>query len=291
MQHQTRQRLQLLPSDQLWRNSIAGWAAGLCSVIIGMPFDICKVRIQTANSGMFLKTLVSIVKTERPSSLWRGCFFPLMTSGVCTSFVFTTFTHLKTAFAEHRADLKSWGSDIYLSGGLAGAAGSILYCPVEHIRIRMQMQGLNKYYSNSFDCLAKLIRTHGVKSLYRGFWVTFTRDFFWMSNYFFTFEKLKEYNPSGNKALIFLSGGLSGIAGWTGCFILDNIKSKLQADSLEKPLYKSARQILREASFRQLRAGYTVGIYRGIFVSATTLGVFQCVSDKLAGVNGSQDRQ
>lgn len=272
-------------NTQIWKNSVAGWVAGICNVAIAMPFDTCKVRIQTSNSTCFLTTLVSIVKMEKASALWKGCLFPFITSGLCTSFVFTSYTKLKTLFCQSEVKLTKYSLEQYISGGLAGAAGAFLFCPIEHIRIKMQMKGSTAQYKNSYDCLRQLASRNGIKGLYRGLSITVLRDFFWMANYFFTFEKLKEYNTSKNKILIFMSGGLAGVAGWTGGFILDNIKSKLQADSLEEPRYRSVRQIFAEFTWKQLRTGYSVGIYRSIIVSATTLGVFQIMCDTLSSTN------
>lgn len=285
MRYQRNPQLSFPINDKLLKSSIAGWIAGVCNVAIAMPFDTCKVRIQTSNSGSFLTTMQRIIKTEKLMSLWKGGTFPFLVNGMCVSYVFTVYSKLKDLCLQKNITITKYGMESYLSGGLAGAAGALIYCPVEHVRIRMQTQQLHNAYRNSFDCLSQLLKRHGFKALYRGCGITLMRDFVWMGNYFFTFEKLRQHNTTKNKLLTFVSGGLAGIAGWTGGFMLDNIKSKIQTDVIDTPRFKSARQVFSEFSLRQLSRGYLVGIYRGVVVSATTLGVFQIVSDKLEDLN------
>lgn len=281
MKYQTNSDVQPNPQRKLLIHSLSGLIAGMSSVALGMPFDTCKIRIQTSNSGSFLSTLVSIIRNEGLSMLWKGAFFPLTTNGLCVSFVFTWYTELKLIFTDRNIQLTRQNLEYYICGGIAGSIGAILYCPLEHIRIRMALKGSAHHYLNSLDCVHKIVKNHGIKGLYRGMGVTTVRDFFWMSNYFFAFDKLKEHNTSRNPFINFMSGGLAGMAGWTGGFILDNIKSKMQADSLAMPVYKSARQIYRRFSLKELCGGYSIGIYRSIIVSAVTLGIYQTLNDKL----------
>ena len=57
---------------------------GVCSVLVGHPFDLVKVRMQTASAkdkkgskGTFA-TLLDIVKTEGIGGLYRGVSAPLV---------------------------------------------------------------------------------------------------------------------------------------------------------------------------------------------------------------------
>ena len=61
--------------------------------------------------------------------------------------------------------------------------------PVEHTRIRMQVQKGPKEswaYGGTFDCYKKIIQTHGMKGIYKGLSVTILRDLgycFWFGPY------------------------------------------------------------------------------------------------------------
>lgn len=65
--------------------------------------------------------------------------------------------------------------DIFLSGVLAGLVGTTISAPVEHGKIRMQMQIYGNEYNGSMDALKKIYKTHGLKGVYNGFTVTLFR--------------------------------------------------------------------------------------------------------------------
>lgn len=59
------------------------------------------------------------------------------------------------------------------------------------------------------------------------------RDFFLYGAYFATYEKLKEKVQNPNKFHQLLFGGIAGINGWIFGYAFDNIKTRIQSDSLE----------------------------------------------------------
>jgi solute carrier family 25 (mitochondrial carnitine/acylcarnitine transporter), member 20/29 len=86
----------------------------------------------------------------------------------------TEFSHSKTLAA----------------GAAAGLAGSLVSCPSEHIRTKMQLQrrvqlaqklggaaaqGLETY-TGSLNCASRILSQHGISGLYRGFTSTVMRD-------------------------------------------------------------------------------------------------------------------
>ena len=63
-------------------------------------------------------------------------------------------------------------SDTYLCGFVAGTANTAISAPVEHIRIRMQVQtnaaGEAATYASTPDCLRQVARQYGIRGVYRG---------------------------------------------------------------------------------------------------------------------------
>ena len=53
--------------------------------------------------------------------------------------MFAVNEHFKHVFKQQHKDKKLRFADYYLAGGLGGVANSIISCPMEHIRIRMQV--------------------------------------------------------------------------------------------------------------------------------------------------------
>ena len=66
-----------------------------------------------------------------------------------------------------------------MCGATAGLANSIVSSPVEHIRIRMQLQSSavgEGAYKGSVDCLKSIVRDYGFKGLYKGMVPTMYRE-------------------------------------------------------------------------------------------------------------------
>ncbi|KAK8830132.1 hypothetical protein WA556_000774, partial [Blastocystis sp. ATCC 50177/Nand II] len=57
-------------------------------------------------------------------------------------------------------------SDLF-SGFVSGVCCKIVEHPFDTIKVLMQVNG-NEVYRNSFDCLKKTVRAHGIRGLYRG---------------------------------------------------------------------------------------------------------------------------
>lgn len=59
--------------------------------------------------------------------------------------------------------------DLAMSGSIACIAASVLTIPVEHIRIRMQIQSAgNIKYVSTGGCFKFILQEYGLKGLYRG---------------------------------------------------------------------------------------------------------------------------
>ena len=63
-------------------------------------------------------------------------------------------------------------------GALAGVVSGVVSSPVEHVRIRMQLQGSGSdaAYKGSVDAFKVIIRQHGLKGLYQGTGATMWRE-------------------------------------------------------------------------------------------------------------------
>jgi len=64
------------------------------------------------------------------------------------------------------------------------------------------------------DISKQILAKRGLMGLYRGFWVTFNRDFISYGLYFYTFFALKDYFEENNKLTslnIMFAGGIAGI--------------------------------------------------------------------------------
>lgn len=55
------------------RSLAAGAAGGVCAVVVGHPFDLVKVRLQTAQAGVYAGAMDVVKKTVAREGLARVC--------------------------------------------------------------------------------------------------------------------------------------------------------------------------------------------------------------------------
>ncbi|CZT23439.1 related to carrier protein YMC1, mitochondrial [Ramularia collo-cygni] len=268
------------------KDLFSGAVGGVAQVLIGQPFDIVKVRLQTTTQYKgALDAASSILKNEGASAFYKGTLTPLIGIGACVSVQFGAFNYAKRAFeTQNAAKLNKPLSEIasepkpltygqyYASGAFAGLANTILSSPIEHVRIRLQTQphGAGKLYSGPLDCISKLSRSPSVPmGLYRGTSVTLLREAQAYGFWFLTFEYLMNSDAKRNNIIrkdvptwkVALYGGLAGEMLWLSSYPFDIIKSRMQTDGFgEKQRYKS----MRDAFAQTYRQDGAMGFWRGL---------------------------
>lgn len=60
-------------SLQSLRSLVAGGVGGVCAVVVGHPFDLVKVRMQTAEKGVYSGAMDVVRKTVAREGLARVC--------------------------------------------------------------------------------------------------------------------------------------------------------------------------------------------------------------------------
>lgn len=55
------------------KSFVAGGAGGLCAVVVGHPFDLVKVRLQTAERGVYSGAIDVVKRTIAREGLARVC--------------------------------------------------------------------------------------------------------------------------------------------------------------------------------------------------------------------------
>ncbi|KAJ9608629.1 hypothetical protein H2200_006400 [Cladophialophora chaetospira] len=223
-------------------NAVAGAAGGVVSVLLGQPF----VRLQTSNSSNVFRIVSDIFKNEGPLAFYKGALLPFVGVGAAVSIQFSVFHAARQALERLKIkdsltpEQRLSNFDHYLAGGAAGVANSIISGPVEHVRIRLQMQpsDTRRLYSGPSDCISKISAKAGIQGLFKGQGVAVLREFQAYGCYFVAFEaSMKKMAEVGGKTREGLStweiapcGALAGIAFWVGSYPLDVVKTKLQND-------------------------------------------------------------
>jgi len=251
---------------------IAGCMGGFTQVIIGQPFDIVKVRLQTQKAGEVLYSsaidcLKKIVKNEGgPLGLWKGSLPPLLGVGAATSIQFGVNENTKALLQSITQQKDLPMAYLALCGALAGIANYFVSCPAEHIRIRMQSQGTmaNPPYKSSMDCIQKISSKQGVKGMFKGGAPTMWREAIAYAIYFSVYDwcikKIApgKENPEVHK--VAFSGAFAGVCFWFAVFPIDVIKTKMQIDNFENPQYKNMRDCIKQTYKSQGFGGFWKGL-------------------------------
>lgn len=259
------------------RDALAGAAGGTVSVLLGQPFDLIKVRLQTANSSNVLKVAKDVVTHEGFRAFYKGATLPFLGVGASVSIQFSVFHSARQAFEglnEHRT-LPRQGmsnSQAYFAGAAAGVANSFISGPIEHIRTRMQLDrsvGSARQYVGSIDCVRKVFAEAGIAGLYKAWPMAIAREFQAYGCYFATFEAcirgLMEVRQRERRDLsvweVAPCGALAGIAFWIGSYPIDVIKSRQQADGFGSKAKFSGPWEIAKDTWRQ---GRFLGFWRGL---------------------------
>ena len=173
-----------------------------------------------------------------------------------------------------------------IAGGIAGAVQSIVNCPVELAKTRLQVQQsklkAHEMYHGSLDCLQKIFQRSGLKGCYKGMTITLIRETPSFVIYFGTFDIMcTALTPKGSSVDsvgplgLLLAGGLSGTASWVFTYPIDVMKSRIQADGdgkdrKYKDLVDCIKKTYRTGGLRAFSQGLTPTIIRSFPTNAAT---------------------
>lgn len=280
--------------SQTQKDLVGGSVGGIAQVLVGQPFDIVKVRIQTAPRGTYSSPLdcaTKLLKADGPKGFYKGTLTPLLGIGACVSIQFGALEWAKRFFGSRAPGRDLNLAELWASGAIAGVANTVVANPVEHIRIRLQTQPAGTpLYNGPLDCAKKLYQTGGgLKGVFKGQIPTMWRDGVGYGFYFTAYEYLvqRHLKSTGMKredisplwAVTY--GAAAGYGLWFSIYPVDVIKSKLQVDSLDpsKRIYKGmidcARQVWKVQGIKGFTGGLAPTLIRSPFANGATFVAFE----------------
>ncbi|KAJ3366670.1 hypothetical protein GGF32_003314 [Allomyces javanicus] len=279
---------------------VGGTFGGIAQVLVGYPFDSVKVMMQTgattaaapsvaavSPSGVATATMAAqgvrapspvqvlqaTLRAEGVRGLFKGVASPMAGVGVCNAVLFTA----QSTFNSHVRPGDRSPTKFAITGTMSGLVISLLSCPMELLKVRMQAQPLAgssasvPRYTGVVDCLIKTVRADGLRrGIYRGWTMTALRDMPSFAAYFATYEALRQHEVSP-----FISGGLAGIACWLPCYPQDVLKSRIQTAPSTVPWRVVAASYLRDHGARGLWRGLSPTLLRAFPANAATFAVYE----------------
>ncbi|ORZ33460.1 mitochondrial carrier domain-containing protein [Catenaria anguillulae PL171] len=284
-------------------NFIAGTIGGFSGVLAGQPFDTIKVRLQCQGTGAAqqyrgtLHCLTTIIRQETVFGLFKGMSSPLVGVAIVNALLFGVYGTFLEAQLDHPNDTPTL-TQIFIAGSGSGLVNSLISCPMELSKIRIQNQTdathsfvktKMPHFNSPLHCLRYTVATQGIRGAFLGMVPTVLRETPSYGTYFFAYEALCRTLAKANgykdekgaeSALrpwqLMLAGGLSGIAGWMSTYPADVIKTKIQ--SADPGTYRGfmdcARQTIASEGAAGLWRGSMATIVRAFPTNAATFVVW-----------------
>lgn len=192
--------------------------------------------------------------------LFKGIAYPLLGQAAINATVFGVESMVYRRLPnENENSLNVWNSAI--AGCCAGAVQSIIVCPMELVKIRMQNQGIGKQhvspmmrrmgvsvaapaegkllqsYRGPLETTKHIVYSEGAQGMFKGWWLTIFREVPQFGIYFGTYAWIRlrlgsliGVSPE-DLGVIYLSlaGGMTGVVTWCW-YPVDVIKSRFQND-------------------------------------------------------------
>ncbi|KAM7214623.1 Mitochondrial carrier domain containing protein [Rhypophila decipiens] len=281
------------------RSLVAGGFGGVCAVVVGHPFDLVKVRLQTAEKGVYSSAFDVVRKSVAKDGLRRGLYAgvsaPLV--GVTPMFAVSFWGYdLGKDIVRSTSTVAADGS---LSIGQVAAAGffsaipmTAITAPFERVKVILQVQGQKNLapgekpkYSGGMDVVRQLYKEGGVRSVFRGSAATLARDGPGSAAYFAAYEyikrKLTPKDPvtgeaSGKLSLtaITCAGAAAGVAMWIPVFPIDTVKSRLQTAEGNVTIGGVVKGLYAKGGYKAFFPGFGPALARAVPANAATfLGV------------------
>ncbi|KAI8822346.1 putative mitochondrial ornithine carrier protein [Chytriomyces cf. hyalinus JEL632] len=285
---------------------IYGSIAGVVGKFVEFPFDTIKVRLQTqplvANSSLApsfsgpVDVLIKTIRAEGFLGLYKGISAPLVGAMIENSGLFLCYNQIQS-FVRYTWQIPSSQPlglvELSTCGFFSGAIVSMVLTPVELVKCKLQVQGLNKHvpggsdlvrptYNGPVHVLKDILRKEGVAGFYRGHLGTFLRESgggaAWFGTYEWVCKGMMERNGVTSKDdltpwHLMGAGALAGMMFNFSLFPADVIKSRQQTMEAGSKSKAGFTDIAKEIYVNQGIKGFYRGCGITVARSAPTSGV------------------
>ncbi|KAF9146763.1 hypothetical protein BGX30_009545 [Mortierella sp. GBA39] len=174
-----------------WVHFLAGGTGGMAGALVTSPLDVVKTRLQSSlyqssknvSAVVFPRSGIAsvaghikdtclllghIYSKEGPRALYKGLGPNLVGVIPARAINFATYGNGKKFYTDLNGGKET--TLVHLSSAAtAGVVTATVTNPIWLVKTRMQLQveGVRQY-KNSFDCMVKIIRSEGIRGMYRG---------------------------------------------------------------------------------------------------------------------------
>jgi len=294
----------------VWSDFLAGCCSGVAGTFGGHPIDTVKVRQQTFTDQLTIRQCIRLsLKNEGITGLFKGMSSPLYTAALVNTTFFGIYGNAVKGMLHisgNQITAKPSLGIVTVAGVVGGAVQVLVSCPVDLVKIKLQMQGTSgagnytgaqrngpintslgsrKYFKGPIDCLIVLYKTQGLRGWYKGFTTMLYRDVPSYGLYMFCYEWIvrngEKYatNDTRQNLLLLFAGGTTGVITWLSILPIDVVKSRIQADCPFNPKYQGMVHCFKVCYETEGLNVFFRGIWpvaiRALIVNAITLFVYE----------------
>jgi len=265
---------QISKTGSLISGGIAGCIARTCT----SPLEVIKTLKQTTDSSSksFSQCFRNIYQTEGIRGYFRGNGTYLIRTLPYSAIQFLTFEQTNNYLTNNNYFNKS--ARYLLSGASAGFTSLTFTYPLEVIRTRLTIQSrLNPEYTGITNACTKIVKTEGIKGLFKGYTMSCMGFIPYLTINFYTFNYLKDHtNPTGNTLINLVNGSAAGTAAISIMYPSDLIRRKLQVNKEHNiGIFKTVKNIYKINGIRGFYSGYFTGIAKVTPQSGITFMVYE----------------
>ncbi|CCW64603.1 unnamed protein product [Phytomonas sp. EM1] len=217
-------------------------------------------------------TILGMARHEGWRCLYRGVTPPLIMVGTKRSIQFALWDALRanprdeaspSPSQPHGIEVSWLMGNPFLSGAIAGGAGTLIGCPLHVIKI--QTQNITRAQSrNSLTSARQIFILEGMRGFYRGFRHHLLKDVCFAGTFLGLYDTLKRHWLffSNNNFAAFLPGATAAMITWTLLYPLDTIKTLVQArqEHLLYELCTDTRKLYCGLGAALIKAGPIFGV-------------------------------
>ena len=270
---------------------LPGAVGGISLVLVGHPFDLVKVRLQTSPVPSLRRCLIEIVRGRGFRGFYQGVTAPLLGVVPIFGLYYGTFKIGRDCMNKHSEATKTLNTA--LAGACAAIVTTLVACPAERLKTILQLAPSTQStgLKDLFGLVRELYTLGGMRALYSGLSLMLAKDIPSSIIYFSVYEKIKQSlvsRTSSDILPVIVAGGCAGVSSWTLTAPLDTLKSIRQSQTSPKgalPAWAMARSIWRRDGLKGFWRGLVPSVARSFPANAACFGGIEAVHVLLGDKN------
>lgn len=263
---------------------ISGGIAGAVSRTLTAPLDRVKIIMQVSSKKKKIIDIVKkIYKEENSLAFFKGNGTNIIKIMPETAIKFTIFEKMNIFLVENFNS--SHNINKLISGATAGICSQTFIYPLEITKTRLAL-AKKKYYRGIFDCLRKIIKYEGFKSLYKG-WLASSLGIIPYASvdltlfYIFKERYIQRYQKEPGIFVLLSMGATSGAFGQFVAYPFALVRTRLQSQGMiNRPIiyngvYDCIKKTITNESFFGLYKGLLPNYMKSIPAVSITYAVFE----------------